>query len=347
MNIVERGQRPERRRLKRMIHKSRDRDEVRRATAILNLMAGANVGEVSKRLAAARSSIYRWTARYAEGGIDALRTARRGREETTVTNELVKAVKKLLKETPRKHGYLRSTWSSELLSLALQRLHGLKAHASTLRRLLPKLGFGWRRARPTLHIRDPKKTERMAAIDTALADNTPRTEVFYVDEVDIDLNPRIGFTWQRRGRQQAVPTPGQNRKHYLAGALHARTGRVLWQGHERKNSALFVDLLRLLKATYRRARRIVLIVDNYIIYKSRETRRWLAANPKFELLFQPAYHPWVNRIERLWKQLHETITRNHRHTSMSGLLADVDRFLEVAQPFPGNHHGVAHFGSPI
>jgi transposase len=330
-----------------MIHGSRDRDEVRRATAILNLMEGASVGETSERLAAARSSIYRWLARYAEGGIEALRSARRGREQTTVTDELIKAVKALLEDTPRKHGYLRSTWSSELLSRALQRLHGLEAHASTLRRLLAKLGFGWRRARPTLHIRDPKKAERMAAIDAALADRTPRTEVFYVDEVDIDLNPRIGFMWQRRGRQQAIPTPGQNRKHYLAGALHAHTGRVLWQGHERKNSTLFIDLLRLLKATYRRARRIVLIVDNYIIHKSRQTRRWLTANPKFELLFQPAYHPWVNRIERLWKQLHETVTRNHRHTSMNALLSDVERFLTVAQPFPGNYHGVAHFGSAI
>lgn len=347
MNIVERGPRPERQRLKRMIHKSRDRDEVRRATALLNLMEGASVAETARRLAAARSTVYRWVGWYQEGGIDALCSVPRGRRESTVTGELVAAVMGLLRETPRAYGYLRSNWSSELLSFALHRLHGLKAHASTIRRLLPKLGFGWRRARPTLCIRDPKKAERLAAIEAAVSDCTPRTEVFYVDEVDIDLNPRIGFTWQYRGHQHAIPTPGQNRKHYLAGALHAQTGRVLWQGHERKNSALFIALLRTLKATYRRARRIVLIVDNYIIHKSRETHRWLAKNPKFELRFQPAYHPWVNRIERLWKQLHDTVTRNHRHSSMSGLLTDVNRFLTVAQPFPGNRHGVAHFGSGI
>ena len=90
-----------------------------------------------------------------------------------------------------------------------------------------------------------------------------------------------------------------------------------------------------------RARRIVLIVDNYIIHKSHITRRWLANNPKFELLFQPAYHPWVNDIERLGKTLHDTVTRNHRHPSMKKLLYAVRRFLEVCQPWPGNAHALA------
>ena len=144
-----------------------------------------------------------------------------------------------------------------------------------------------------------------------------------------------------RGTQEAVPTPGKNQKHYLAGALHAHTGGVLWAENDHKDSWLFVKLLYKLKRTYRRARRIVLILDNYIIHKSRITERWLAAHPKFELLFQPAYHPWVNRIERLWKALHDTVTRNHRHSTMNRLLHAVRRFLVVCQPFPGSHHALA------
>ena len=47
---------------------------------------------------------------------------------------------------------------------------------------------------------------------------------------DREINPRIGHGWRRRGRrrQEAVPTPGQNQKHYLAGALHAHTGSLVW-----------------------------------------------------------------------------------------------------------------------
>ena len=70
----------------------------------------------------------------------------------------------------------------------------------------------------------------------------------------------------------AVPTPGKNRKTYLAGALRAHTVRVVTVEGERKNS----------------------------------------------LLFRPACHPWVNRIERLWEQLHDTVTRNHRQPTLAG-----------------------------
>ena len=103
---------------------------------------------------------------------------------------------------------------------------------------------------------------------------------------------------------------------------------------------LFIDLLYRLERIYRRARRIVLIVDNSIVHKSSFTRRWLANNPKFELLFQPVYHPWVNVIERLWKTLHDTVTRNHRHRSMKALMGSVRRFMKVCQPWPGSAHAL-------
>ena len=65
----------------------------------------------------------------------------------------------------------------------------------------------------------------MTVIDKTLAQPEPRTDLFYVDEVDIDLNPKTGFRWSRRGQQKAVPTPGKNRKRYLASALHAPDGQ--------------------------------------------------------------------------------------------------------------------------
>ena len=68
---------------------------------------------------------------------------------------------------------------------------------------------------------------------------------------------------------------------------------------------------------------------------------WLARNPKFGLVFQPAYCPWVNVIEQLWKALHDTVTRNHKHSTMSKLMRDVRQFLEACQPFTGAGHALA------
>ena len=75
--------------------------------------------------------------------------------------------------------------------------------------------------------------------------------------------------------------------------------------------------------------------------------RWLENNAKFRLLFQPVYHPWVNVIERLWKTMHDTVTRNHRCRSTHELCQLIAQFLHIVQPFPGSGHGVAHLRSAI
>ena len=116
--------------------------------------------------------------------------------------------------------------------------------------------------------------------------------------------------------------------------MNARTGKVVWAERERKDSLLFIHLLSRLKRIYRRARRIVLIVDNFIIHKSSITRRWLANNPKFALLFQPVYHSWVNVFELVWKTLHDTVTRNHWHRYMKALMGSVRRSCRPANIGP-------------
>ncbi len=329
-----------RRRLKKTVQKSRDKDHARRAQALLHLACGYRVTQVAELLSAARSSVQRWRGLYEEYGEEGLAPLERGRTRWTVTDALNEALSKLLNKSPNDYGYLSTRWSSELLALVLGEVHGIGVHASTIRRLLPRLGFVWRRARPILIRRDPNKNSKLKAIEAALQ-RRRGVEVFYLDEADVDFNPRIGAMWTPRGKQTGIPTPGQNIKHYLAGALHAHTGRVVWTEHPRKNSVLFIKLLQALRRTYRAARELVLILDNYVIHKSEPVKRWLGENPKFTLLFQPTYSPWVNQIERLWKTMHDTITRNHRCNTFRELALRIVRFLEVVQPFPGNQHALA------
>ena len=61
----------------------------------------------------------------------------------------------------------------------------------------------------------------MIVLEKSSAENP----VFYDDEVDIHLSPKIGADWQLRGQQKRVVTPGQNIKYHLAGALHSGTGK--------------------------------------------------------------------------------------------------------------------------
>ncbi|WP_052749283.1 hypothetical protein [Rheinheimera mesophila] len=100
---------------------------------------------------------------------------------------------------PRTLDYQRSRWSTELFALLLRKPCSIKPHSSTIRRWLPKLGMIWRRAAPTLTIRDQDKDAKLAAMCEALDDSSSDHPVFYEDEADIHLNPRIGAEWSLKG----------------------------------------------------------------------------------------------------------------------------------------------------
>lgn len=333
---IEEMPRAVRRRLQRIVHKHNDGDYRRRAMAILLLNQGGSVSHTARSLQASRNSIRRWRHRYVHYGEAGLLPEVRGRREETVNEVLCAKLLALVQAQPGEYGYLRSRWTSEMLAEQLYETLAIPIHASTVRRLLPRLGIVWNRARPTLCIQDRSKPRKMKAINNALKKANEARPVFYVDEVDIDFNPRIGHGWMKQGQQTTIPTPGKNQKRYLAGALNAKTGQVVWVEWEKKNSDIFILLLAELRKRYRRAKKIRLVADNYVIHKSAITQCFLRYNTKFEILFQPAYHPWVNKIELLWKQLHDAITRNHRYTTMNQLMTAVRTFMAWVSPFPGS-----------
>ncbi len=69
------------------------------------------------------------------------------------------------------------------------------------------LGIVWRRAAPTVKQPDPEYDEKMAKITEAKANISEKHPVFYEDEVNIDLNPKIGADWCFKGQQKRVITP--------------------------------------------------------------------------------------------------------------------------------------------
>ncbi|ENT7170547.1 IS630 family transposase, partial [Salmonella enterica] len=331
----------ERQLMRKEAQQTHDKNHARRLIAMLMLHQGMTVTDVARLLCAARSSVGRWINWFTLHGVEGLKSLRPGRAPRWPVADILQLLPLLVQRSPKDFGWLRSRWSTELLALVINRLFDVTLHRSTLHRYLRQADMVWRRAAPTLKIKDPHYEEKRLVIDQALAQEQTAHPVFYQDEVDIDLNPKIGADWMPKGQQKRIATPGQNQKHYLAGALHSGTGRVHYVSGSSKSSDLFISLLETLRRTYRRAKTITLVADNYIIHKSRKVERWLEENPKFRLLFLPMYSPWLNPIERLWLSLHETITRNHQCRYMWQLLKQVAQFMNAASLFPGNQQGLA------
>ena len=62
--------------------------------------------------------------------------------------------------------------------------------------------------------------------------------------------------------------------------------------------------------------------------------RWLAAHPRFELLFLPTYCPKANPIERAFGDVHDKCTRNHQRKRLEELVWDVEHHFSTNGPWP-------------
>lgn len=328
--------RGQRRRLQKLLRKTKSRITALRTRILLLLHEGYRAADVAEWVDCARASVYRTVARFEALGEAGLHDQRGCREPTKVTEAVGQALLGDLDSVPKDYGWSRAGWTLELLARQLQRDLEVVLSPSYIYRLLRR--WGCRRGRPRPILRVPVRGRRkvLEPIDKLLAQAGPEEEVFYQDEADLHLNPKIGATYLKPGQQMQVPTPGKNVKRYVFGAVNTRTGRIIHGIAPHKTATVFVQFLEYLNSTYRRARRLHLVLDNYSIHKAQVVQRCLSQlGGRIVLHFLPPYSPDDNPIERLWKQMHDHVTRNHRHRTIEALSDDVHRFLRHAQPFPG------------
>jgi transposase len=268
MKVHVRLYRAQRRRIEKRLRRTLNRIEAVRCRVLLLLDRGQEVGVVAHLVGCVRATVYRCLYRFEDLGEDALLDQRLLAPPRKVTPEAEQRLLDYLPRSPRDLGWQRSTWTLELLALQLARDLAITLSPSHVRNVLRAQHCRRGRPRPALRIPVRGRRRVLDQIERLVQRAGPTAEVFYVDEADIDLNPRIGLMYIPRGQQPLVLTPGTNVKRYVAGALNARTGTLVHVYHERKNSDLFLALVEALRRRYRHSSVIHLVLDNCIIHKS-------------------------------------------------------------------------------
>lgn len=322
--------RARRRRLERRRRKTGEAGLARRITIVLLYAEGHGTSSIAVLLGCVPATAVRVIQRFRFGGERALEDGRRENGTVKADDDLLQALAECVRATPARWGWRRPTWTLELLSKALARVTGVRVSRSTLHRMLGTLGARWGSARPTVGCpwSARRRRARLRQIQAAVEGRGADEVAYYVDEVDVHLNPKVGKDWMMPGEQTLVMTPGKNTKGYVAGALSVDGNDFVHAEWPKKNGDLFIALLGVLHRHHPEARRIHLIVDNFVIHSCASVARLLAhLGDRFRLHFLPPYCPNENKIERLWRDLHANVTRNHRCSSLDELLGEVRHFL--------------------
>lgn len=331
MRTWSRLSRAARRRLRRLDQKTRDADLRVRCRIILKVDQGLSARAAAQEVGCVPSTAARIVTRFLAEDEASLFDRRADNGERKVDEDVREGLRKILQGTPQAHGYERTSWSLELLSRVVAETLGVHITPGHLWKVLRDLKVRWGCAKPVVACpwRAARRQCRIRQLRKLWRDPGPREVVLFADEVDIHLNPRIGRDWMLPGQQRLVLTPGKNQKAFIAGAYDPRIGRLVCVDGDRKAVWLFLNLLRALLRVYRSMRRIHLILDNYTIHKSLPVLAFLRTiGRKIQLHFLPPYCPEENRIERLWRDVHDNVTRNHRCRALHELLDAVCSYLE-------------------
>jgi putative transposase len=308
-----------------------------RAHVLLLLATGFPWATIADVLFTSSSTINRWRQRFLNGGLAAVIDAPgRGRSQLSLLWIGV-VFRWVTTMTPLDFGFVRSRWTCGTVVMLLKEDHGIKVGRETVRRWLHQKDLVYRRPRPVLGPKDPKRPYKLRKIRALLRDLPANEVAVFQDEVDVNTNPKIGSMWMLRGQQAEVVTPGTNTKRYLAGSLNWRTGELILTGGSRRNADLFLAHLDELRHRFRCYRVIHVICDNASFHKPercRKVKEYLEKwGHRIKLPFLPTYSPDTNPIERVWWHLHEEITRNHRCKNIEQLLALVLDWLDAGSSF--------------
>jgi transposase len=325
---------------------ARIRAELRRARygyllalhLLLLCAAGRTPSEVASVLFCSRSSVYRIVRAYRAGTLTFEEASARAGQQSRLrllTPSLKRSVRALLKTAPRALGWCRTRWSCTALAVELQVRRGIEVSAETMRHWLHELGWEWKRAKVAAKDDDPERVEKLARIRLAFERLRAGVALFFADELDINLLPKVGYQWMPKGEQVEVMTPGTNEKRYLAGALDLTTGTITHCVWYRKQTGLFLDLLETLDRMHPAPlfSHLTVVADNAKIHHAQKVQQWLAAHPRFEVLYLPPYCPRANPIERAFGDVHDKCTRNHTRKRMWHLVQDVKRHLCTNGPW--------------
>ena len=308
---------------------------------LLLCAAQRSPAEIAAVLFCSRTTVYRVVKAYRAGqwaGLaEAAESGQAGpvRRVTGLAPTLRRSVLAVLHSVPRLCGWWRTRWSCATIALELQARRGIVVSGETVRRWLHELGWEWKRAKLRAKDDDPQRVEKLARIRYAFEQLRTGVALFFADELDISLLAKVGYQWMPKGEQVEVLTPGTNEKRHLAGALNITTGTIAHCVWYRKPTGLFLDLLQTLDRTYpaRTFFHLQVVVDNAKIHQAAAVAKWLAAHPRFELLYLPTYCPQANPIERAFGDVHDKCTRNHTRKRIWHLVQDVKRHLQVNGPW--------------
>jgi transposase len=339
---------------------------VQRARMLLAYREDASFFAVGQAMGVHHQTVQRCVERaLAYGPRAALNDRPRPGKEPTITAEAKAWIVDLACRKAKEFGYPHELWTTRLLARHVQEHGPAAGHLclanlaqGTLCNILNDREIKPHKMRYYLERRDPLFKQKMAEVlcvyrevkvikEAAAASKQAPSDAVAI----ISYDEKPGIQAIAATAPDLPPKPGKHatfardyeyKRHgtvSLLAGIDLLTGQVHALVKDRHRSREFIELLKLLDASYPTHTAIKLILDNHSAHTSKETKAWLAGQPvgRFTFTFTPTHGSWLNLVEGFFSKLARSVLRHIRVATKQELK---DRIMAAMDEF--NRQPVVH-----
>lgn len=323
----------ERRQLERYAHgRSTPARLVLRAQIVLQAAEGKRNQDIAAAVGTDRLTVGRWRKRFIRFRIKGIEkdAPRPGRYPRFSQEVVLEIVRKTTQDTPEDATH----WSTRRLA----RTVGVSE--ATIRRIWHHHGLKPHLVRTFKLSNDPRFVEKLEDVIGLYLNPPEHALVLSADEKSqiqaLDrTQPGLPIKKGRCG------TMTHDYKRHgtttLFAALNTLDGTVIGSCMPRHRHQEWLKFLRQIDRETPAEREIHLIADNYSTHKHPRVLRWITRHPRFHLHFTPTSASWLNMVERLFRDLTETLISRGAFRSVDqlneALHRAIDRHNDNPKPF--------------
>jgi len=296
--------------------------------------------EAALALGVTRQNVAKWCRLYEDGGLDALKLGRRGRnpgEQAKLQGwQCAQIVTLITEKTPDQLKMPFVLWTAAAVRDLVMKKFSVTLPLRTMRKYLAKWDFTPQKPIRKAWQQNPAKVQKWLADEYPAIVKRAKARgacIYWVDETGVTNKCNSQRGYAPKGKTPILKQNGTTRKVNMISAV-TNKGEVRFMCYTSTMTQLkfILFLSKLIKST---DGSVIVITDNLSVHHGKKVVKWVAEqHGAIELEFIPSYSPELNADEYLNRDLKKNVNSRSTPETVAQLKANILSFMHSIQKQP-------------
>ena len=313
-----------------------------RVRAVEAVCRGLPVGDVADAYGIDRTTLFRWTTRYGENGLNGLERKQVSGRPRLLEDLDRMALWEIVLKPATAFGFETDLWTIGRLHRVVQEEYGTTISHDTIWRRLRDAGLTYQKPERQYFEMDEEAREAWMQTKAPQIRKTVQKHkalLYFQDEANVSLTAFLGKTGAPRGMTPRQKVTGKRGGVAAISAING-SGRLLFKLHEKRicSDEVIAFLGQMLK--HHKKRHLVVVMDQAPPHTSKKTRGYIESQARLHVFHLPKYSPDWNPDEKVWNHLKHQELKGHQAKTKAELIEMTQNKLETMSSNPSLLRGI-------